>query len=135
MVIGASKIARDISDKKQIERLLLQSEKLAATGRMAAAVAHEINNPLESLINVVFLARQYSAEDSRVYKLLVTAEEELERVAHIARQTLGYYKDSAAPTEVHIHDLLENVLTVYNTKMAAAGIAVESQFNDLQKGC
>lgn len=133
ILIGASKVARDISDKKQIERLVLQSEKLAATGRMAAAVAHEINNPLESLINLIFLARQYSAEESRVYKLLVTAEQELERVAHIARQTLGYYKDSGSPNEVHIHDLVENVLTVYNAKLVAANIAVERQFTDLQK--
>src|SRR5262249_48636313 len=50
-VIGASKIAHDISDRKRVEQMLIQSEKLAATGRMAAAIAHEINNPLESLIN------------------------------------------------------------------------------------
>ena len=78
--------------------MLIQSEKLAATGRMAAAIAHEINNPLEALINVVYLARQHSAPDSRVTQLLITAEQELERVSHIARQTLGYYKDTGAPT-------------------------------------
>src|SRR5271170_6115865 len=57
-IMGASKIARDISDRKRIERMLLQSEKLAATGRMAATIAHEINNPLESVMNLIFLARQ-----------------------------------------------------------------------------
>jgi len=132
-VIGASKIARDISDKKRVEQLLIQSEKLAATGRMAAAIAHEINNPLESLINVIFLARQHSAPDSRVSQLLLTAEQELERVSHIARQTLGYYKDTGAPTDVHVHELIQNVLTVYNSKMMSADIAVDSRFNDLQK--
>jgi len=132
-VIGASKIARDISDKKRVEQLLIQSEKLAATGRMAAAIAHEINNPLESLINVIFLARQHSAPDSRVSQLLLTAEQELERVSHIARQTLGYYKDTGAPTDVHVHELIQNVLTVYNSKMMSADISVDSRFNDLQK--
>lgn len=132
-VIGASKIARDISDKKRVEHLLIQSEKLAATGRMAAAIAHEINNPLESLINVIFLARQHSAPDSRVAQLLLTAEQELERVSHIARQTLGYYKDTGAPVDVHIHELIQNVLTVYNSKMMPADIRVDSRFNDLQK--
>jgi PAS domain S-box-containing protein len=133
VVIGASKIARDISDRKRIESLLIQSEKLAATGRMAAAVAHEINNPLESVVNLIFLARQDSAADSKTYRYLLTAEEELERVSHLARQTLGYYRDTGSPVQVHIHSLLENVLTVYNAKLLSAGISVDTQFNDLQK--
>lgn len=132
-VIGASKIARDISDKKRVEQMLMQSEKLAATGRMAAAIAHEINNPLESLINLIYLARKNSAEGGKVHSLLVTAEEELERVAHIARQTLGYYKDTGSPTPVYLHDLIENVLTVYNSKIVAAGVSVDLEFNDLQQ--
>ena len=132
-VIGASKIARDMSDKKRVEQLLIQSEKLAATGRMAAAIAHEINNPLESVVNVIFLARQNSSPDTRVHQLLITAEQELERVSHLARQTLGYYKDTGAPTLVHIHDLLQNVLSVYNSKILSAGISVDSRFNDMQK--
>ena len=132
-VIGASKIARDISDRKRIEGLLIQSEKLAATGRMAAAVAHEINNPLESLVNLIFLARQDSAMDGKAYRYLLTAEEELERVSHLARQTLGYYRDTGSPAKVHVHSLIENVLTVYNAKFVAAGISVDTQFNDLQK--
>jgi PAS domain S-box-containing protein len=132
-VIGASKIARDISDRKRIERLLVQSEKLAATGRMAAAIAHEINNPLESLLNLVFLARQNTDTSGKAHQYLLTAEEELERVAHIARQTMGYYRDTGSPVEVYLHDLVENVLTVYNTKLISADIAVDRRFNDLQK--
>jgi PAS domain S-box-containing protein len=132
-VIGASKIARDISDRKRIERLLLESEKLAATGRMAAVLAHEINNPLESLMNLIYLARQSAQGDGKAALYLMTAEQELERVSHIARQTLGYYRDSGKPVELHIHSLLENVLTVYNSRLNSAGIRVEAQFNDLQK--
>lgn len=132
-VIGASKIARDISDRKRVASLVLQAEKLAATGRMAASIAHEINNPLESLMNIIYLARIYSQNDSKVHQLLLTAEGEVERVAHIARQTLGYYKDTSIPDELHIHDLLENVLTVYNSKMLAAGISVDSRFDDSRK--
>lgn len=132
-VIGASKIARDISDRKRIERLLIQSEKLAATGRMAATIAHEINNPLESVLNLVFLARQHSPATGKVSEYLHIAEEELERVSHIARQTLGYYRDTGTPVELYLHDLLENVLFVYQSKMSTIGITVEKQFNDLQK--
>jgi PAS domain S-box-containing protein len=132
-VIGASKIARDISDRKRMERLLMHSEKLAATGRMAAAVAHEINNPLESLMNLIFLARQSSPSGSKACEYLLTAENELARVSHIARQTLGYYKDTSSPTELYLHELLESVLSVYRSRLATAGISTKTTFNDLRK--
>jgi PAS domain S-box-containing protein len=132
-VIGASKIARDISDRRRVERLLLQSEKIAATGRMAAAVAHEINNPLEAVMNLIFLARQNSPPAGKAYQHLKMAEEELERVSHIARQTLGYYRDAGLPVEVFFHELIESVLTIYRSKLLAYGISVDTQFNDLQK--
>jgi PAS domain S-box-containing protein len=132
-ITGASKIARDISDRKRIERMLIQSEKLAATGRMAATIAHEINNPLESVMNLIFLARQHSASSGKAHQYLLTAEEELERVSHIARQTLGYYKDTGSPTEVYLHDLIQNVLAVYHSKLTSTGVAVDLQSNDLQK--
>jgi PAS domain S-box-containing protein len=132
-VIGASKIARDISDRKRMEKILIQSEKLAATGRMAAAIAHEVNNPLESLMNLIYLARYNCPADSKAQSYLLTAEGELERVSHIARQTLGYYRDTGSPADVYLHDLIENVLTVYQSKLVASGITVESSFNDLRK--
>jgi PAS domain S-box-containing protein len=133
VVIGASKVARDISDRKRTERVLLQAEKLAATGRMAAAIAHEINNPLESLMNLIFLARQNCSASPKAQGYLLTAESELERVSHIARQTLGYYRDTGSPSEVYLHDLIENVLRVYQSKFLANGISVESSFNDLRR--
>lgn len=132
-VIGASKIARDISDRKRMEKILIQSEKLAATGRMAAAIAHEVNNPLEALMNLIYLARLNCAENSKAHSHLLTAEGELERVSHIARQTLGYYRDTGSPTDVYLHDLIKNILIVYQSKLLATGITVESSFNDLRK--
>jgi len=132
-VIGASKVARDISDRKRMESLLLQSEKLAATGRMAAAIAHEINNPLESLINLIYLARQNCSASPEALGYLITAEGELERVSHLARQALGYYRDTGSPSEVHLRDLVENVLTVYRSKLLSRGISVVSTFNDPRK--
>jgi PAS domain S-box-containing protein len=132
-IIGASKIARDISDRKRVERLLIQSEKLAATGRMAAAIAHEINNPLESLMNLIYLAREHSTPGGSAHEFLLTAEDELERVSHIARQTLGFYRESGKPAEVYLHDLLDNVLTVYNAKLITHSVTVQTRYTDLQK--
>jgi signal transduction histidine kinase len=100
---------------------------------MAAAIAHEINNPLEALVNLIFLARQNVPAEGRAHDYLATAEGELERVSHIARQTLGYYRDTSSPAEVYLHDLIANVLTVYNSKLMAVGVAVDMRFNDLQK--
>jgi PAS domain S-box-containing protein len=132
-VSGISKIARNISDRKRMEKVVMQSEKLATTGRMAATIAHEINNPLASVMNLIFLARERCRGDEKLYDYLQTAENELERVSHIARQTLGYYRDSGSPMPVHIHDLIENVLKVYRNKVLAHGINVETSFNDLRK--
>ncbi len=132
-IIGASKIARDISNRKRVERLLVQSEKLAATGRMAATIAHEINNPLESLVNLIFLARQDSGPGGKVNDYLLTAESELERVSHIARQTLGFYRDTGSPTEVYLHQLMENVLSVYSSKLLNTGITIDKQFHNDRK--
>jgi PAS domain S-box-containing protein len=131
-VIGSSKIARDISARKQMERLLIQSEKLAAAGRMAATVAHEINNPLEAVLNLIFLARATCAHESETYGYLETAEKELERVSHIARQTLGFYRDTGTPTKVVIDELLKNVLTVYRSKLNSKSIAVDCQLEALR---
>ena len=93
-VIGGSKIARDVSDRKKVERMAIEAEKIATTGRMAAAIAHEINNPLASVLNLIYLARQDGISREDVQNYLATAESELERVSHIARQTLGYYRDT-----------------------------------------
>ena len=126
-IIGASKVARDISERKRIERSLVEAEKLAAIGRMAATVAHEINNPLEALINLVFLART-SDSIKQVRTYLQTAEKELERVSHLARQTLGYYRHTGAPVEVDLRKTIESVLTVYEGRLASRNISVECEF-------
>ncbi|MDP9039447.1 MAG: PAS domain S-box protein [Acidobacteriota bacterium] len=132
-VIGASKIARDISDRKRVERVLLQSEKLAATGRMAATIAHEINNPLESLMNLVYLARNNSDPASEAHGFLLTAEQELERVSHIARQTLGFYQDTGLAKDIYLHDVIDNVLRVYGSRLLGGGVKTETRYTDMQK--
>lgn len=123
-IVGASKILRDISARKKVDASLLQAEKISALGRMAATVAHEINNPLESIINLIYLARKRVGGDERLEKYLSTAENELERVSQIARQTLGYYREVGSPVEVSMSELLENVFAVYRSKITATQIEI-----------
>ena len=111
-VIGASKILRDISSRRRIEQSLLQSEKIAATGRMAATIAHEINNPLEAVMNLLYLLRSKINDDEGL-GYLATAEDELGRVSHIAKQTLGYYREHAAASPASLSEIAEHALTIY----------------------
>jgi PAS domain S-box-containing protein len=123
VVIGASKILRDVSSRKRIEQSLLQAEKIAATGRMAATIAHEINNPLAAVMNLLFLMREKITDDEG-RGFLATAEEELGRVSHIAKQTLGYYREHAAASLASVSDIAEHALTIYEPRCTAAGISV-----------
>jgi PAS domain S-box-containing protein len=128
-IVGASKIARDITERKRLEKQLIQSEKLAATGRMAATVAHEINNPLDAVLNLLYLAHK-SGSLAEIRSFLSVAESELGHVAQIARQALGYYRDDGTPTPVVVQELIENILAVYHGKLSSAGITTECRFEN-----
>ena len=123
-VIGASKILRDISSRKRIEQSLLQAEKIAATGRMAATIAHEINNPLEAVMNLLYLLRPL-VTDAEGLSYLTSVESELARVSHIAKQTLGYYKEHATASSATLSDIVQHALSIYEPRCVAAGIQVE----------
>ncbi|MGI4831542.1 MAG: PAS domain-containing protein [Janthinobacterium lividum] len=114
---------QDITERKQTEKALLQSEKLAAVGRLAASIAHEINNPLESVTNLLYLARRTS-EMKEVQDYLDTAERELRRVSVISNQTLRFYKQSTNPRPVTSKDLLESVLSIYQGRLVNSRITV-----------
>jgi PAS domain S-box-containing protein len=131
-VIGASKILRDVSGRKRIEQSLLQAEKIAATGRMAATIAHEINNPLEAVMNLLYLLRTKIADDEGI-AYLATAEDELGRVAHIAKQTLGYYRENAAASPASLADIAEHALTIYEPRCIAAAIEVRRSIDSSTK--
>jgi PAS domain S-box-containing protein len=100
----------DITEQRRSQEALRQSEKLAATGRLAASIAHEINNPLEAVTNLVYLARR---QPGNLEKYLKLADQELDRIAQITRNTLGFYRDSASPIEVDVSEILQEVLALY----------------------
>lgn len=121
---GVTAASLEITQQKKAELALIESEKLAAVGRLAASIAHEINNPLESVTNLLYLARHSkSIEDSN--KFLVQAEGELQRVAHITSQTLRFHKQASSPQEISGEELMESVRSVYHGKMLNAGATAE----------
>ena len=116
-VIGAAKIARDITQRKRTEKALQLTEKLASVGRLAATVAHELNNPLEAVTNFIFLAQTTDNLPEPAKEYLTLADRELERVSHIAQQTLGFYRDTSARSVVDIRESLDDVLRVFESKL------------------
>lgn len=131
-VIGASKILRDISTRKRLEQALLQAEKIAATGRMAATIAHEINNPLEAVMNLVYLIRPMIADPEGI-SYFQSIETELGRVSHIARQTLGYYREHAAASSASIEEIMLHAITIYEPRCTATGIEITTTLNSSRK--
>jgi PAS domain S-box-containing protein len=131
-VIGASKILRDVSDRKRMEESLLQAEKIAATGRMAATMAHEINNPLESVVNLLYLLRPMITNLEGI-GYLASAESELGRVSHIAKQTLGYYREHATATCAVLSQVAEHAAAIYEPRCTAAGIVLRTSFESSTK--
>ncbi len=106
----------DLSEQKRSEEVLRRTEKLAAAGRLAASIAHEINNPLEAITNCLYLLEQTSLEvDSRSY--LTMAQRELDRVTQITTQTLRFYRQSTKPVKTDISDLMESVLALYEPRI------------------
>ena len=115
----------NIEERLRTEHALRRSEKLAATGRLAASIAHEINNPLAALTNLVYLIE--SERDSDVAREYAhTAQEELARVAHITRQTLAFYRESSAPSQLNLAELIDSALFLYASAMRNKNIDVKS---------
>jgi signal transduction histidine kinase len=112
---------------RQAQEALRKSEKLAVAGRLAASIAHEINNPLESVTNLLYLMR--TAEPGRYSAYLQQAEQELARVTEITKQTLHFYREPARPGPIDVVAILESVLTLYHPKIASAGVYVQREFD------
>ena len=121
-------IQMDVTERVEFEIALRESEKLAAVGRLASAIAHEINNPLEAVMNLVYLSHKALPADGTAAdadRYLVLADLELRRIKLIAAQSLRFYKQSTGPEAVTCEDLLSAIVPIYAPRLANFSISVE----------
>lgn len=123
-------IVIETTERKQTEETLRRSEKLAATGRLAASIAHEINNPLEGVTNLIYLLSHHRSLDAEARRYAEMAQHELTRVSEITQQTLRFYKQSTLPVNVSMSELVQSVLLLYQGKILAAGVTVVTRFRE-----
>jgi PAS domain S-box-containing protein len=127
-IIGAAKIARDITERKKTEKTLMIAERLAAMGRLAATVAHEVNNPLEAITNLVYLAKKASPP-GEVADFLSVAEGQLALVSHLTKQTLGFYRETAGTRLVELNQIMNPLLSIFAARAHNKGIELEQEVN------
>ena len=128
-VLGVIVYGYDITEQRRAEAALLQSEKLAAVGRLASSIAHEINNPLESVVNLLYLVEQTAEQDAkqaREYAQL--AQRELARVSQITTQTLRFFKQSTSRQEVDMPELIDSLFALYAGRLVNSNIQVLREY-------
>jgi len=125
---GAVGAFADITEMKQAEHMLRNSEKLASVGRLAATIAHEINNPLEAVTNVLYLLERTAGMPPYAAELVAIAQKEMQRISMIVKQTLGFHRESVAPVRISIADLFDEVISLYQRKLDSAGIHVHRSY-------
>jgi signal transduction histidine kinase len=123
-------VFRDATYDRKSQEVLRKAEKLAAAARLAATVAHEINNPLEAVGNLIYLAKATPEMPTEAVEQLTLAEQELARVSHLTRQTLGFYRESSAAVLVEVPDLIESVLALYSNKFNTKNISVVRDYGE-----
>lgn len=123
-------VGMDITSNKLAEDALRKSEKLAAAGRLAATIAHEINNPLEAVTNLLYLIRLNDAWDDTARSYVAQAEHELARIAHVTRQTLGFYRDTTLPHRMDLPKIVEEVLSLYLPRIQAKNIRLSREYEE-----
>lgn len=123
-------VMHDITQRKRTQELLIRSEKVAALGRMAANLAHEINNPLSAVMNTLFLAQSAPECPASVRQYLEIADQELRRISHITRQALGFYREDSTPTTVTLSTIVDEAIDLFKTRIKAKDATIKKQYTD-----
>jgi PAS domain S-box-containing protein len=125
-ISGIIALGVDVTESKRAELALMQTEKLAAVGRLASSIAHEINNPLEAVTNLLYLARE-TAWNPETREYLAIADRELRRVSVIANQTLRFHKQSSKPLLITCEELIESAISVYQGRLVNSNVQLEKR--------
>ncbi len=123
---GTVLVFRDVTMERRTQDALLANEKLAVAGRLAATIAHEIHNPLDSVSNLLYLMRTGDdPEESRQF--MATAEQELARVTQISRAMLGLYREAKVPVHVDLREMLREILLLMDRRLIDLGVTVHAE--------
>ena len=117
----------DVTEQRLADETFLRNEKLAAVGRLASSMAHEINNPLESVTNLIFLAKESAYACSEAVQYLDLADRELRRVSAITAQTLRFHKQTTKPTLCFAKDLFSETIAIYQGRIVNSHIQLEEK--------
>jgi signal transduction histidine kinase len=126
--VGAVMI--DTTERRRSEDTLRRTEKLAAAGQLAASIAHEINNPLEAVTNLLFLLRAQVAPGGEAMRFTEMAQHELARVSEIAQQTLRFYRPSTSPALANVAEILDSILTLHSGRIHTLKVDVTRRYGD-----
>jgi PAS domain S-box-containing protein len=118
----------EITDQRRAEAALVQSEKLAAVGRLASSISHEINNPLEAITNLLYIISFDATLPENLKGYVQTAQAELSRVSQIVTQTLRFHRQAVAPTLVAAGELLDAVILLYTGRLANSNVVLETRY-------
>jgi signal transduction histidine kinase len=125
---GIAMYARDITEARKTEQALRRSEQLSAAGRLAASVAHEINNPLEAVTNLLFLANMDETMTGNTKHLLELADKELSRLSHIAASSLKFYRQRTKHARTSLEELVDSVLFFHETPIGTKDVSLERRY-------
>ena len=125
---GLAVYVQDSTDSRKAEQVLRRSEQLAAAGRLAVSISHEINNPLEAVTNVLYLARMDDGLTGKARDLLTIADKELQRLSHIAARSLKFYRQRTSPIHTPLEEVLESVLFFHEARIKTGEIQLERRY-------
>jgi len=132
-IVGCVLTMTDITERKRAEKAMLRSEKLASVGRLASTIAHEINNPLEAVGNLVYLALTDPGSSQTARSYLDQAVQELERVNHITRQTLAFHRETSMPTLIDLRESIEGVVKLFAGRLQSRGVKVITRYAEVAR--